>query len=549
MRIKKNNFWVYLLLVIVLTASIPGDSDKYLKISKGIDLFGRVYKEINLNYADEIDPEKFMIAGIEGMLAVLDPYTVYIDESGSREMELFTTGKYGGIGVTVTYKDSKILVVDLLEGYSAARQGIRIGDEIVEIQGNEINENTYNKLDNLMKGEPGTVVSLKVKRPGIDGTLQFNLPREEIIIKNISYAGVLPDNEDIAYIKLSSFNRTAGEELKNAILNIKKDKKVGSVILDLRGNPGGLLDAAIDVTEKFLPKGKLIVSIKGRDTTRVDMYYSTEEPITGDLPVAVLINQGSASASEIVAGAIQDNDRGMIVGENSFGKGLVQSVVPLPYNNSLKITTGKYFTPSGRCIQQVDYSKDNEVFLNKGNDDKEKFYTQNKRQVFSHGGIRPDTTVTNQSESSYIVELIARGMFFKFASWLFNKNPDIQLEKINNDKLVADFKTFLGEEKFDYQSTTEKILISLEKESLKNKAEDELKNKLNDLKVYFSKNKIRDTEIYKNEVIREIRMELGSRIKGQKGRIEESFSGDKQLSCAVKLLKNSSVYRKVLALK
>jgi carboxyl-terminal processing protease len=341
----------------LLSGFIRKDSDIYFEINKSIDIFGRVYKEVALNYVDEINPEEFMLAGIDGMLQSLDPYTNFIDGSQQKDIDIITKGKYGGIGATVGLREESITVVDLIEGYSAQRQGIRIGDVITQINDVKVSKENYDTLSDLLKGDPGTTVKLFIKREGTDEQIIFNLLREEIEVKNLSYYGFYPSNSGNAYLKLSGFSRTAGDEVKKALLELKSQKEIKSIVLDLRGNPGGLLDAAIDVSEKFLKKGQLVVTVKGRDSLNVKNYYSEEEPIAGETKLAVLIDGSSASASEIVAGALQDHDRAIVVGTNSFGKGLVQTVIPLSYKTSLKITTAKYYTPSGRSIQKINYRR------------------------------------------------------------------------------------------------------------------------------------------------------------------------------------------------
>lgn len=358
----KSIKWAAILAAVVfLSGFIKSDSDRYLQISKSIEVYGKVYKELTLNYVDEVDPQSLMISGIEGMLSSLDPYTVYLDKGEKDDVELMTKGKYGGIGATIGIRNGKITIVDLVEGYSAQRQGLRIGDVILKIDGKEISKEDYENLSSMVKGKPGTEISLTIQRDGEDDPLKFNLIREEVEIDNLSYYGFVPEESNNVYLKLRGFSVSAGEEIKDALLELAGKKEINSIVLDLRGNPGGLLNAAVDVTEKFINKGQTIVTVAGRDSSNLKEYVSKEKAVAGDSRLAVLIDKNSASASEIVAGAIQDHDRGVILGEHSFGKGLVQTVIPLSHDNSLKITTARYYTPSGRCIQKVDYTKDNNV--------------------------------------------------------------------------------------------------------------------------------------------------------------------------------------------
>ncbi len=536
-----------LLLTIFLFGFVTRTSDIYFEISKSIDIFGKVYKEVVLNYVDEINPKEFMIAGIRGMLSSLDPYTVYIDENQQKDIDLITTGKYGGIGATVGIKNGKVTIVDLIEGYSAQRQGIRIGDVILKVDSIPINKDNYNKLGTYLKKPAGSEVVVTVKREGVDDNLIFDLVSEEIEIKNISYYGFVPKNSNNAYIKLSGFTRSAGYEMKKAVQSLEKEKKVKSIILDLRGNPGGLLDAAVDVAEKFLGKGKLIVSVIGRDPNRIQKYFSKEVPVAGNAKLAVLIDGGSASASEILAGSIQDHDRGVIVGTNSFGKGLVQSVVPLSFNTSLKITTAKYYTPSGRCIQKIDYSN-NEVFVDSSLDKRKSFSTDHNRIVYSNGGIKPDSLVSDETDSEQIKFLLARGMFFKFASFYYNTHPNVNLNGIHSEKIFSQFVKYLDKQKLNFTSKAEKILAELT-DVVKTKNYDS--NVISDLKILDEKfQKVKHEEMKRNsaKILNEIAKELAARINGRKGRITESLKYDKQFITAVDILNNQKEYNRLLAL-
>ena len=329
------------------------DSDMLLKISKSIDVFGRVYKEVATSYVDEIDPEKFMEAGIEGMLGTLDPYTVYIDKEDGDEVDLMTSGKYGGIGVTIGARDGAVRVISVMDGYSAQRQGIVPGDRFIEISGTKVDGLKPDEIRGLTRGDPGSEVKVLIERDGEAKPLEFVLIREEIQVKNITYSGMLPDG--IGYVRLERFSRRAGDELRQAIKELKLNGEVRGFVLDLRGNPGGLLDAAVEVVSKFVPRGSMVVSTRGRRPESDKKYASTEEPLLPSVPLVVLTDRNSASASEIVAGSLQDMDRALIVGTRSFGKGLVQTIVPLNYGAQLKITTARYYIPSGRSIQEIDY--------------------------------------------------------------------------------------------------------------------------------------------------------------------------------------------------
>ena len=542
----KNKKIVSLFLVLILSGFVFLNGDIYYRISRSIEIFGEVYKQATLNYVDEINPEKFVAAGIKGMLKSLDPYTVFYDSEQKRDVDVLTRGKYGGIGATIGLRDGKVTIMELMDGYSAQRQGLRIGDVIFSIDGIKMGKENYDELGIHLKGEPGTTVHLKILREGIRDTLDFDLVREEIEIKNLVYYDLRGKNKDIAYLKLTGFSRTAGDEILEALRDLKNKGKINGIVLDLRGNPGGLLDAAIDVAEKFLPKESLIVSVIGRDSINAKRYYAKENPIAGKTKLAVLINGYSASASEIVSGAIQDHDRGVIVGEQSYGKGLVQTIIPLPYDNTMKITTARYYTPSGRCIQKLDYS---DKVLEKPKHIQQKvFKTDNGRKVFSAGGIMPDTVVASKELPEVIEQLLARGMFFKFGAYYFNtheKGDSLGSSLWNDDKLFEAFSEYLKDEDFKFNSLENRIIRKLfgsemikGNKSLKDEA-DKLKSMIEDAqKNEMTKNK--------NLIVKLIKIELSAQANGRKGRIRESLKGDNQLETAINILLNDSLYTEIL---
>ena len=350
---KNVGLWLLVGIIAGLGVGFFANDNIYLKINKNMDVFAQVYKEITTSYVDEVDPEKFMHAGIDGMLETLDPYTVFYGEKEGEEIDLITHGEYGGVGVSIGTRDGYIIVIAPMDGYSAQKQGIRAGDRIIEIDGQKIFNTNPDSVRTMVRGEPGTEVKMKIEREGEKQPLDFVLVREEIQVNNVTYSGYLDNG--IGYIRLERFSRRAGDEVRQALRELKAKGDLRGVILDLRNNPGGLLEAAVDIVSKFNPKGSTVVTTRGRRSEDEKVYTVTEEPLAGDIPLAVLINKNSASASEIVAGAIQDLDRGILVGTRSFGKGLVQTISQLGYNTSLKITTARYYTPSGRSIQEIDY--------------------------------------------------------------------------------------------------------------------------------------------------------------------------------------------------
>jgi carboxyl-terminal processing protease len=531
---------------IVFSGFFPSDTDIYFRISKSIETFGKIYKEVSLNYVEKINPEEFMLSGIKGMLSQLDPYTVYIDAKDQRDIDIITSGKYGGIGITVSFDDNKPTVVDLVEGYSAQKQGVRIGDVIKKVNDVAVDPANSDFMNLVQKGEPGTNVTLTIQREGSDQLLRFVLVREEIEIKNVTYYGFVPEYSSNAYIKLSGFTRTAGEEVKNAINELNKSRGIGSIVLDLRGNPGGLLEAAVDVCEKFLKKGVKVVSVIGRDSTGKKEYYSKEEPLAGNLPLALLVDNGSASASEIVAGAIQDHDRGLVIGETTYGKGLVQGIIPLSNNSSLKMTTARYYTPSGRCIQKISYSDKNKVFEFQGTNKINQFYTDRKRKVFSAGGIAPDSTVKEKKSSPFFYQLLAEGMFFKFVTHYYNQNPGLTIKSLESNKLFAAFTNFMKNQKFSHTPHSIRLAEQLKKTLKEDKYDQKVSGEMDRLIAELEKSKDSELERFRDEIIPELKDELAERIAGKKEMIKETLKDDLQFKTAVNLISNNKMYNKLL---
>jgi carboxyl-terminal processing protease len=546
---KKRSYKIALLTgvcIILFSGFVTVKRDAFFDIAKNIDIFTRVFKEITFGYVEGVNPEEFMRAGIRGMLNTLDPYTVFIDEKRQEDIDLLTNGKYGGIGVTIGIRDNNVTIVEILDGYSAQKQGLQVGDNLIEVNGVIITPKNIDDISSLVKGDPGTFVRLKILRPGVKDPISFELLREEIKLKNIAFAGFYPENSGFAYIKLTSFNRSAGEELKNTLQELKRQKNIEGVVLDLRNNPGGLLDVAVDIANKFLGKGELVVSTRGRDSLSLKQYNGLQEPMLKDAKLVVLVNDGSASASEIVAGAIQDHDRGVILGTKSFGKGLVQTIVPLSYNTSLKLTTAKYFTPSGRCIQKINYSKDNKVFAEVDSLATTAFYTDNKRTVYSSGGITPDSTVIEPDYSEIIKDMLAKGIFFKFVNSLIEKTEKTNLEKLSESELFAKFHEFCKNENYSFASEMSKKVDELASLSVKEKKYSTFASTFENIKTQLASRLPQEISEAKPEILLEIKIEIASRFRGNEGRIKTSLQDDPQFSAALKILHNDSVYKYLL---
>lgn len=533
--------------LLTLGFYVVGEADLLLKIHRSIDLFGKVYKEIAVSYVDEVDPDEFMRAGIDGMLKTLDPYTVFLSERESDEIDLVTTGKYGGVGITIGLRDGMVTVVGLLEGFSAAKQGIQTGDRILEIDGKNIVGATMDEVRQLVRGAPGTEVRMKIEREGEPLPLEFVLLREEIPVRNVTYTGYVEPG--IGYIRLERFSRTAGDDVRKAIRELKANGTLKGVVLDLRDNPGGLLDVAVDVVSKFLPESSLVVSTRGRRSDSERKYYSTEKPLLEETPLAVLVNRNSASASEIVAGAIQDLDRGIIVGTRTFGKGLVQTITRLSETASLKITTARYYTPSGRSIQELDYSHRNGdgTYASKPDSLRKVFRTAHNRLVQEGGGIIPDSIVADSEYSRLYMELMRKAMFFKFANRFVAEKKTIPEKFEVTEEILKDFEAFLRDKKFTYQSEAELKLRELKEVAEKSSYSKQFLESVQRLSTQIEAEKNLALQRHKREIQEALKAEILGRLRGEKARIEGTMPEDRQLMTTVALLKNPKVYDLLLS--
>ncbi|MBX7043773.1 MAG: S41 family peptidase [Ignavibacteria bacterium] len=534
-------------IMLFLGIGFRGDDDIYQKIGRNMDLFGQVYKEIALNYVDDIDADKFMEAGIEGMLGTLDPYTTFIDEDSRDQIDLITTGKYGGIGVTVGVRDSQFVITEIMNGYEAQKRGLRIGDVIVSIDDKDLNNEKIDRMRGLVRGPVGSSVKLTVQRDG--ETLDFMLTRQEIILKNVSYYGYLePKDRGIAYIRLDRFTTISESEVENAIKTLKSEGDLKALVLDLRDNGGGLLDAAIGILNKIVPKNSLLVITKGKRADSEKKYFSDENPMIGpEVPVAVLINERTASASEIVAGAVQDLDRGIIVGTKSFGKGLVQQIRDLDKKAQLKITGSRYFTPSGRWIQEKNYFKENKygVFIEKDKYSQSDFRTLGGRTVKALGGITPDVEISVQAESDIHSALMSKDMFFKFASNYISLNPGSG-PVAPDDRLFEDFKAFIAQNGFSYDSRIEKKLNELKELATSRNYGNDFENSLRKIETQVETGEAEELNSAKEEILLSIFNEINKLQENEAEQIQATFPYDKQLQRALEVLGNTPEYNGIL---
>ncbi|MCX8056164.1 MAG: S41 family peptidase [Ignavibacteria bacterium] len=544
----KRNYIVLIILLFIGTGFIVTQTDEYFEIMRSIELFGSTYREIVSNYVDDVSPKNLMKRGINGMLEALDPFSNFFDETEKGEIDLLTTGKYGGIGILIDSRGDELIVTEVMPGYAAQRQGIKVGDVIVAVDDEEVTPQNINRLTTKVRGLPGTEVKLKIRRVGEPKILEFHLIREEIKVQNISVADFIPGEDGIYYAKVDRFSKRVTEEFYEKIKEAKKENQIKAIVLDLRSNPGGLLQSAIELLEFFVPKGEMILFTKGRSDDSRQEFYSRATPQFGDIPLVVLIDENSASASEIVAGTIQDLDRGVIVGEKSFGKGLVQTVIPLPYDASLKLTTARYYTPSGRCIQKLDYFEKSKDVLKYKSDTAKIYFTKNKRRVYGDGGVTPDTIVNHKNEPEIVTELLKKGMFFKFISEKLASEKDFKIDQLNDTNILNEFVKFLEKSKFEYQPAAKKMLDDVIRLSEKNGIDKQLQNELKSLSQKFNFN-LRNEVLSHDEIILiYLRGELANQMRNSKMQLNHLKNYDDDIKTALFILKNKKVYDKFLGL-
>lgn len=542
------------ILMSVFWASDRADADEqdyYLQLKKSWLYLQRVYENLHQHYVEELEPYPLIKAGIDGMLEKLDPYTVFIDDDGERRLQMITTGRYGGLGMEIGLSNKKITVISPLENSPAKRMGILAGDIIEKIDGQDISNWSVDKVSTALRGKIGTKVTLVISRPGQEKPYEITLTRAEIVIEDIGYAGFIEPG--IAYVSLTGFTEKAPVELKTAISRLRSQDEIRAFILDLRDNPGGLLDAAIEVVNVFVDRNELVVFTRGFREEEAK-FYTRNKAILPDVPLVVMVNQGSASASEIVAGALQDLDRAVIVGEGTFGKGLVQKVYPIDKNEDvkLKITTAKYYIPSGRCIQKRDYGKENGVVhrdsLSPDDSNPLAFFTKNKRKVFDKGGIYPDIEVTGDSLSYVVLELIRKRLFFDFAIQFYSQNPLVDVQTYPADSLMNQFRRFVKDRNFIYEIEGSRELNRIEKIARDKNYSPEVNALIGQLKVKLESGKQLDFENNQAKIVELLFLELTEKYSGIKEKRRLALQSDKQLSEALAVLKNRSNYQKILAI-
>ena len=535
-------FCLYLQGIVGFTFA---QDQRNFEMVKNIEILNRLFGELKSYYVDDIDPEKLVKTGIDAMLESLDPYTTYIPESEMEDFRFMTTGEYAGIGAIITKRGDYIVVSEPYEGFPAQEAGLRAGDRIIEINGEYMVGKESFQASEKLKGPAQTQVKVKIERPGTTGTLEFNITRRLIHIDAVPFYGML--NNETGLIIFTNFTADCANEVEAAFNDLKNNHKMKNLILDMRGNPGGVMEEAVKIANLFLPRGSEIVRTKGKVSQWDKTYRASREPLDLEMPIVVLISRGSASAAEIVAGALQDYDRALIVGQRSFGKGLVQTPRNLAYNAKLKITTAKYYIPSGRCIQAVDYSQKNEdgsVGFIPDSLIKE-FQTKGGRPVFDGGGISPDIILQQENYPNLVFALVAQQTFFDYTIDFAVNNPTVlPPEKfIVTDEIYESFKEYVVSlPNFRYQSESQDILKKLRETAKRERYYENSEEAFNSLEQSLTPNVGRDMEIFKAEVSELLGSELMRRYYYQNGAILFSLKNDKELDQAIEIISDKEKY-------
>ncbi|MDR1879211.1 MAG: S41 family peptidase [Bacteroidales bacterium] len=517
------------------------------EIAKNLDIYASLLKELDENYVDDINVTDLTKSALDAMLNKLDPYTVYYPESELEEFKLMTTGQYGGIGAMIQQSEDYILISDPYEDRPAFKAGLQPGDKIVEVGGKDVKGKSVGDVSAMLKGQPGTVVTVGVIPYGKSKVVKKEIVREEIKLPPVSYSGML--DAETGYVRLDQFTDNASLEVKNAFLKLKENG-MQRFILDLRGNGGGLLSEAVNIVNLFVDKNNLIVSTKGKMTEKNQFFHTQNTALDTKIPVAVLVDGMSASASEIVAGALQDLDRAVIIGQRTFGKGLVQNILPLSYNTRLKVTVSKYYLPSGRCIQRLDYSHKDSTgrSVSKSDSSAMSFKTKGGRTVFDYGGVEPDIVLPDETYSTILLAMFQKNIIFNYANeFKLNNNTIPSIDKfVFTDAMYDDFLKYVSDKHLEYETFTERQIKQL-KESIK---ADKLTENVNDavtaLEAAVLKDKNMDLVRFKKEISELLEEEIISRYYYQKGKIQASLKADPDLQKTIELLKDTKTYSSVL---
>lgn len=547
---KKSVKYTVIMLVtaasILVTGFLPQDQSRDFRIAKNLDIFFSLFRELNSFYVDEIDPDKIVRTSINSMLQSLDPYTEYYSETELDDIAFMTTGKYGGIGALIRNSGDYAVVSQIYKGFPADIAGIRPGDLLKKVDNKSLKGLTSDKISDNLKGDPGTTIRITVERNGRDSV--FILKRDRVAVSPVPYYGMIDKNT--AYIRFTNFTQNCGQDVRNALIDLRTKYNPTQVILDLRGNPGGLMNEATEVVNIFVAAGNEVVATRGKVKQFDTVSKTTRQPVDTDIPLVVLISRGSASSAEIVAGAIQDLDRGVVMGQRSFGKGLVQVTRPLSYNGQLKVTTAKYYIPSGRCIQALDFTHRNEDGSVGFIPDSliSEFKTRNGRIVKDGGGITPDLVVTPPMLSQVATELYLNNHIFDFATDFYHKNPDIKsVDELKiNDELYSAFSDFLKSRNFTYKTATATALEGLISIARREKYYDLHAEAFSSLETNLAINLDTDLALFRSEISELLEDEIVERYYYQEGSIENAVKKDSTVLKAIELLNDREKYSGIL---
>ena len=536
-----------LLLFIGLAFGATAQNDKGFEISKNLEIFANVYKNLHTNYVDDVDPGKTMKVAIDAMLASMDPYTNYYAESDMEDVKMQVLGQYGGIGSLIHQEGANIYVAEPYEGLPADKAGLKIGDRILAVNGESTEGKNNAEVSAAMRGQAGTKVTLRLEREG--KTFDVTITRAEIRLPNVSYSGIV--NGNIGYIRLDEFTQNAAKNVREAFKRLKRDNPgLKGVILDLRGNGGGLMGEAVDIVNIWVPQNELVVETKGKVASKNTKSRTRMPAEDVDIPVAVLINGQSASASEIVSGSLQDLDRAVVIGERSYGKGLVQNILPMPYNSQMKVTVSKYFIPSGRCIQAIDYKHrdENGRAIKVPDSLKTAFSTRHGRTVYDGFGIEPDIEVEHPTSSLLSVALYNRFHFFNYALKFHREHDTIPSPKdfVITEEIYQDFINYLSDKTYDYTTYTENILSDLRKVAEEEEYMDNLKQQIDQLEKTYKEAKKDDLMRHRDEVSQLLKDAILVHYYYRKGCIEGALSDDPDVKKAVEILSSTAEYNRIL---
>jgi carboxyl-terminal processing protease len=541
-------------LVIILSITIVGIvgynfTEDYFEVSKNLDVFATLFRELNIYYVDDTKPGQLMKTGIDAMLSSLDPYTVYYPESDIEEYKFMTTGQYGGIGASVREIDDKVVITEVYEGAPAQKSGVEVGDVIVAVNGIIIDKKNSEDISKFLKGQPGSMVKLSLKHYGNSTPTDFTIKREEIKLKDVPYSGML--NDQVGYIKLTGFTQDAAKEVKEAYTKLKTENKCSSLVLDLRGNPGGLLQQAVDIVNLFIDKGQIVATTKGKIKEWDNTLKAVNNPIDTQIPIVVIVDRNSASASEVVSGALQDLDRAVVIGERTYGKGLVQQTRNLVYNSALKVTVAKYYIPSGRCIQALDYStKDLDGAVLKVPDSLvTAFKTKGGRIVYDGAGIMPDIKIAEETMSHLAFALISKNHIFDYANYYYSKNKNLKLNARNFSLSDSDYQEFISMVKkgdYKYETDSEKELERFKELAQDDKKFEDVEKEYTALLNRLKESKKDDFMKFKDEVKQLLEIEIVSRYNFESGKLEANIKYDKDILNALQLISNDAKIKSIL---